>query len=64
MPGEDYDPDKLTWLWDVTTEADKRIIENNAEGVRSRFYEPGPYSTMENYTNKFVSWYIEALRES
>ena len=62
VEGEDYDINRLTWLWDVTTRADKRIIEYNAEGVNSRYYEPGPYSKMEEYTWKFTSWYLEAIR--
>lgn len=60
--GRDYDKEKLTWLWHVTTEADKRIIEHNAEGVNSRFYAPGPYSQMETYTWKFVEWYLETMK--
>ncbi len=60
--GKDYDRDRLTWLWDVTTQADKRIIENNAAGVRSRFYRPGPYSIMEEYTWKFMTWYLQTIR--
>lgn len=62
VEGKDYDKEALTWLWDVTTAADKRIIENNAEGVQSRYYEPGPYSTMEDFTWKFTSWYLQAIR--
>ena len=61
--GVDYDKDKLTWLWDVTTHADKNIIERNQQGVNSRFYEPGPLSTMEDYTWKFLSWYLDAIRK-
>ena len=60
--GRDYDRDRLIWLWDVTTHADKTIIERNQQGVKSRFYEPGPLSTMENYTWKFLSWYLDTLR--
>lgn len=60
--GRDYDEDELTWLWDVTTHADKRIIEHNQEGVNSRYYVPGPLSQMENYTWKFISWYLEIMR--
>jgi Rieske 2Fe-2S family protein len=60
--GKDYDKDKLIWLWDVTTDADKRIIENNSKGVNSRFYTPGPLSKMEDYTWKYMSWYLEAIR--
>jgi phenylpropionate dioxygenase-like ring-hydroxylating dioxygenase large terminal subunit len=60
--GVDYDKAKLTWLWDVTTEADKRIIENNAKGVNSRYYQPGPLSTMEDFTGSFISWYLKTIR--
>ena len=59
--GVDYDPERLTWLWHVTTEADKRIIENNQTGVNSRFYRPGPFSQMEPYTSKFTRWYLRAI---
>ena len=60
--GKDYDKARLTWLWDITTLADKRIIEHNAEGVNSRYYEPGPYSKMEEYTWKFMSWYLQTIK--
>jgi phenylpropionate dioxygenase-like ring-hydroxylating dioxygenase large terminal subunit len=60
--GKDYDKEKLTWLWDVTTLADKRIIEYNSEGVNSRYYEPGPYSKMEEFTWEFMAWYLKAVK--
>ena len=60
--GKDYDKEKLTWLWDVTTEADKRIIENNAAGVNSRYYQSGSLSTMEDYLGRFISWYLHTIR--
>jgi Rieske 2Fe-2S family protein len=59
--GADYDRDKLTWLWDVTTIADKRIIEDNQAGVNSRFFEPGPFSEMEVFTQRFEKWYLAAI---
>ena len=52
--GKDYDRAALTWLWDVTTIADKKIIERNQAGVDSRFYEPGPLSPMEDFTRRFL----------
>ena len=61
--GRDYDRDKLTWLWDVTTRADQMIIENNQQGVNSRFYQPGPLSTMEDYTQSFLSWYLDTMKK-
>jgi len=59
--GRDYDVDALTWLWDVTTEADKTIIVNNYEGVCSRYYEPGPFADMENAERDYVEWLLKAL---
>ena len=61
--GKDYDLDRLTWLWDVTTKADKAIIERNHQGVMSRFYEPGPLSTFEEATNNWNRWYLDAIRD-
>lgn len=56
--GVDYDIDKLTWLWRVTTEADKRITENNQKGVNSIFYEPGPYAPVEPNAINWIAWYL------
>ncbi len=60
--GKDYDVERLIWLWDVTTTADKRIIENNAKGVNSRSYKPGPLSLMEEFTWQYMSWYLRAIK--
>ena len=59
--GVDYDVERLTWLWRVTSEADKRIIELNQQGVNSRWYEPGPYSQMEQHAARFVRWVLAGL---
>ena len=62
VPGRDYDVERLTWLWRVTSEADKRIIELNQQGVNSRWYEPGPYSRMEQHAARFVQWVVAGLK--
>jgi Rieske 2Fe-2S family protein len=59
--GSDYDIEALTWLWDITSLADKRIIERNQAGVLSRFYEPGPFSLMEPGTSQLVDRYLADL---
>jgi Rieske 2Fe-2S family protein len=61
VPGRDYDPERLAWLWQVTSVEDKRIIERNQEGVNSLYYEPGPYSLQEEYAGRFVAWYLSEL---
>jgi Rieske 2Fe-2S family protein len=60
--GRDYDVDDLTWLWDVTTEADKIIIVNNWKGVQSRYYKPGPFSGMENAERIWTEWVLQELQ--
>lgn len=59
--GVDYDLKRLTWLWDVTTAADKAIIEDNQAGVASRAYAPGPYSLMEPGTAQYADRYLADL---
>ncbi len=59
--GADYDRSRLTWLWTVTTEQDKSIIEANAEGVRSPSYEPGPASLLETDVAGFREWYLSSI---
>lgn len=61
VEGQDYQLDQLTWLWDVTTQADKKIIMNNQKGVDSRFYQAGPLSEMEGFQQHFLNWYLQTL---
>ena len=62
--GGDYDIERLIWLWDVTTKADERIIVNNQKGVNSRKYSSGPFSEKESTEKRFISWYLDQLRET
>ncbi|HYC13093.1 MAG TPA: aromatic ring-hydroxylating dioxygenase subunit alpha [Stellaceae bacterium] len=59
--GVDYDLEALTWLWEVTSVADKRIIEENQRGVNSRFYAPGAYAPMEPNARRYVAWYLDEI---
>ena len=59
--GKDYAVEKLTWLWDVTTEADKTIIMNNSKGIHSQYYEPGPFSGMEDPERDYIEWILKEL---
>ena len=60
--GKDYKVDELMWLWDVTTASDKEIIVNNAKGVHSKYYQPGPFSKMEDMERSFVGWILSELQ--
>ncbi|HEV2363731.1 MAG TPA: aromatic ring-hydroxylating dioxygenase subunit alpha [Caulobacteraceae bacterium] len=61
VEGRDYDTAELTWLWDVTSLADKKIVEMNQAGVASLAYEPGPFSPMEDGARIYVERYLSDL---
>lgn len=61
VEGKDYELDRLIWMWDVTTVADKLIIDHNQKGVSSRYYKPGPYTPMEDYARSFATWYLAQI---
>ena len=64
VEGKDYNREKLMWLWDVTTQADEEIIVNNWKGVKSKYYQPGPFSGMEAPEQRFVDWLLQELRRA
>lgn len=59
--GVDYELARLIWMWDVTSIADKKIIDHNQKGVNSRYYRPGPYSPMEMMPQSMTEWYLEQI---
>ncbi|MEQ1955413.1 aromatic ring-hydroxylating dioxygenase subunit alpha [Mesorhizobium sp. CN2-181] len=58
----DVDPDKISWMWDVTTVQDKIITEDNALGIASRVYRPGPYTPLESQTAFFIETYLSQMQ--
>jgi Rieske 2Fe-2S family protein len=61
IEGKDYDVEKLTWLWRVTTDQDKKIVDDNQAGVNSMAYRPGPYSITEQGLTRFTTWYLRQI---
>lgn len=59
--GQDYDPERVAWLWRVTSEQDKAIIEHNAVGIASPAYTPGPPSLLEGDVGAFRAWYLATI---
>ncbi len=60
--GVDYEIDRLTEMWDVTTKEDEMIILRNQQGINSSMYEPGPRSKVFEQLNiNFTKWYLRAL---
>lgn len=64
VAGRDYDLDELVWFWRTTAEQDWKICADNQAGVDSSAYRPGPYSLVEGSVERFVLWYLDALRSS
>lgn len=62
LVGDDYDPEEIAHVWDVTLNEDKTIVENNQLGVNSSVYEPGPHSFLEGRVSDFIEWYLRNIR--
>lgn len=62
VEGVDYNVDELTHVWVMTNDEDRRIVEENAFGIQSPAYEPGPYSEFhEGGVIQFVNWYADFI---
>ena len=62
VEGVDYDLENLTHVWNHTNDQDRQIVEENARGIESPAYEPGPYSELhEGGVIQFVEWYKEFM---
>jgi glycine betaine catabolism A len=62
VEGIDYRLDELIHVWTETNDEDRRIVEDNARGILSPAYEPGPYSPVhEGGVMQFVEWYTNFI---
>ncbi|MDK1488763.1 aromatic ring-hydroxylating dioxygenase subunit alpha [Sinorhizobium sp. 7-81] len=63
VEGVDYTIEDLTHVWTETNDQDRQIVEENAFGIRSPAYEPGPYSAEhEGGVMQFVEWYCNFMQ--
>ena len=64
IEGRDYDLQRLTEVWIATNDEDRRVVEDNQQGIDSPAYRPGPYSsTQESGVIQFVDWYARVMGE-
>ncbi|MGY5809132.1 aromatic ring-hydroxylating oxygenase subunit alpha [Rhizobium sp. LEGMi198b] len=62
VEGVDYDKDRLTHVWIETNDQDRQVVEDNAAGIMSPAYKPGPYSELEEGgVMQFVEWYASFI---
>ncbi|MDS9469550.1 aromatic ring-hydroxylating dioxygenase subunit alpha [Paracoccus sp. MBLB3053] len=65
VEGVDYDLKNLTTVWEHTNDEDRRVVEDNQQGINSPVYEPGPYSAKhEDGVMQFVDWYLARMRSA
>ncbi|MCA1403556.1 aromatic ring-hydroxylating dioxygenase subunit alpha [Ensifer sp. IC3342] len=63
IEGVDYTIEDLIHVWTETNDQDRQIVEENAFGIRSPVYEPGPYSVEhEGGVMQFVEWYCNFMQ--
>ena len=55
----DFNPDDAIEFWDTTNKQDWHVCELSQQGIASRAYEPGPYSSRESIP---AAWDREYLR--
>ena len=64
VEGIDYRLDELIHVWTETNDQDRRIVDENAFGIHSPAYQPGPYSEAhEGGVEQFVDWYSRFMQE-
>lgn len=64
VEGKDYDLTRLTEVWEITNDEDRRVVEENQIGISSPAYRPGPYSTkQESGVDQFINWYLDKLHQ-
>jgi Rieske 2Fe-2S family protein len=59
-----FDPEDAIGFWDMTNRQDWHICELSQQGVSSRMYTPGPYSSRESVPAAWDREYLRALENS
>ena len=57
---DDFRPNDAVEFWDITNKQDWHVCELSQQGITSRAYEPGPYSSRESIP---AAWDREYLRQ-
>lgn len=62
IPGWDYDAKRLSEVWLATNDQDRQLAEENQRGIRSRGFEPGPYSEVAEFmVINYINWYRQQM---
>jgi len=62
VEARDYALDALLPFWQLTSEQDWTLCENNQAGVNSSAFTPGPYCTKREYNViRYTEWYLHEI---
>jgi Rieske 2Fe-2S family protein len=58
----DFKPDDAIEFWDMTNKQDWHVCELSQQGIASRAYQPGPYSSRESIPAAWDRYYLSVTR--
>jgi Rieske 2Fe-2S family protein len=58
----DFKPDDAIEFWNMTNTQDWHVCELSQQGIASRAYEPGPYSSRESIPAAWDRYYLSMMR--
>jgi Rieske 2Fe-2S family protein len=59
---EDFNPDDAIKFWDTTNRQDWHVCELSQQGIASRAYQPGPFSSRESIPAAWDRYYLKAMK--
>jgi len=59
---KDFNPEDAIEFWDMTNKQDWHICELSQQGIASRAYEPGPYSSRESIPAAWDEFYLRIMK--
>jgi Rieske 2Fe-2S family protein len=58
----DFNPNDAIEFWDMTNKQDWHVCELSQQGIASRAYEPGPYSSREKIPAAWDEYYLRIMK--
>ena len=58
----DFKPDDAIEFWDMTNKQDWHVCELSQQGIASRAYQPGPYSSRESIPAAWDRYYLGMMQ--
>jgi len=59
---KDFNPEDAIEFWDMTNKQDWHVCELSQQGIASRAYQPGPYSSRESIPAAWDEYYLRQMR--